>query len=132
MCQKEETDILILTETWLNEQLPEQIDNKLIQSPPAPYQGVITLGLNQVSGLQPLFPALWTPMLTVTIATLANQQKVAVVAFYNQPGFQNVAEEELETLTILIAVHHPDLPLICGGDFNKPATAMKNVENRTG
>ena len=45
-------------------------------------------------------PTFWTPLIIAAVATLHNELKLAVVAFYNKPDSLMEAEDQLETLWV--------------------------------
>ena len=66
-------DLVVLTETWLRHDISHRLNNVAVaQSEFYASQGIVILGMRNITALQPFLPVLWSPALIIVKATCRN------------------------------------------------------------
>ena len=91
------TDILIITETWLDYSVLNTFEGiRVAQTPHCGSKGILVLTSGRISNLQAIQPELWTPHTILLKAHIKEiHDSITIVGHYNQPSHKQELDEEL-------------------------------------
>ena len=127
-----QTDILVLTETWLDYSVLNTFEGvRVAQTPYCSSKGILVLTSKRISNLQAIQPQLWSPHTILLKAHVKEiDDSITVIGHYSQPSHKQELDEELLYIFKTLRQQNRLKQIVLAGDFNRSPSQMALLSSK--